>query len=63
MQHTPSDTMQHVSYEVAAHAEVVRSQREAARVIAARRYWQRTKRNSAIPFADVLRQENADLSR
>lgn len=63
MQHQMSpESLRELSDEVAAHADTIRARREAARVIAARRYWQRTKRNAAIPFAETLRQE-ADLSR
>jgi len=64
MQHTPSETTHEFPCEVAEYAEVARSRSEAARLIAARRYWQRTKRsNNAVSFADQLRQQNTDLSR
>ncbi len=63
MQHTSSETTHEFPHEVAEHAEVARSRNEAARLIAARRYWQRTKRNDAVSFADQLRQRNTDLSR
>lgn len=63
MQHTPSETTHEFPHEVAEHAEVARSRNEAARLIAARRYWQGTKRNSAMSFTNQLREQHADLSR
>lgn len=62
MQHTPSDSRDTLPYEVIMHAETVRARREAAQLIAARRYWQRTKRNGARPIVDASRQ-NTDLTR
>lgn len=63
MQHTSSETTHEFPSVIAEHAEVARSRNEAARLIAARRYWQRTKRNDAAPFTDQLRQQTANLSR
>ena len=61
MQHTPSDSHDTLPYEVITHAETVRARCEAAQMIAARRYWQGTKRNGARPIVDPSRR-NTDIS-
>jgi len=61
MQHTPSDSHDTLPYEVIMHAETVRARCEAAQMIAARRYWQGTKRNGARPIVDPSRR-NTDIS-